>query len=239
MNVFLRDANQLSYNELIVGIKGKYCIRAIIGFGSYFLKKDAPYGDIDILVVVNNDVYHKYFTIVKGDLYDVTVINTHVVRSKISKLHQFFLRSFHESVILFDDDGSAAKLKDYATEKFCSPMPKLLRSNSLMLIRSRVRTLLLDMKENINNKIIFDLTFSSLVFSLRDAVCLINNYWATTYAKNALKEISIYEPAAAEMLESVFAQNSYDIKYEIASKIALTILQPVGGLLKQDEVISL
>lgn len=235
----IRREHQENFNRLVHELEEDYKIISIFGFGSYFSDTGKRYGDVDLLIVSESNIYCKFFTVIDELIFDITVASELVIQNKISKLHQFFLRCLHESAVIVDKEGIADRLKELASKHFLAEKPPLLKKRTLLLIRSRVRTLLMDMEDNLENEVVFNLILASLVCTLRDAVCLMNDDWATTYAKNALKEIGAYLPETSAQLRKVLESKCLEEKYNISKKVSLDILSPIGGLLKQDEVIFL
>lgn len=239
MSVIYREGHKPIFDKLFARLEVDYDIASIIGFGSYFNPTKNYFGDIDLIFLVNNVVYEKFFTFIDGFEYDVTLINKDICRRKLNIGHQFFLRSFQESVIIFDQYSYALTYKKLADAKVKALSLKPGNDKLIMLLRSRVRTLLLDLEDNIDNDAVFELIFCSLVCCLRDAACLIYGGLATTYAKNALTELSTHKPEAATMIETALLSDSNAHKFTVSRSVSLDILYPVGGLLKHDEVISL
>jgi predicted nucleotidyltransferase len=208
-------------------------IAAIFGYGSYFSGNFQKNSDVDLLILSNSKCYEKKLT-QKGLLFEVFHIGIPRFRHMLDNYHPCYVPAIAGSEIIYDAAGVALKVKELANNRYLHKPPYYRDSKAINILRSKLRTIIADMRDTVSDLMLFNLYQHQLILLIYKVLCFHHQVWGKG-EKQMFTHIKSLSPILYEQIKQSLEVRDNHEKMQLSEYLVITTLAPYGGILALDE----
>lgn len=193
-------------------------------------------GDYDLTIIFNKPISKNFSGVhfhINGIPVDCMLLSVEDFMSKVAQ-NEFYLVHLNCNILYDQNHITADIIKKI---QIAWSTPKVLSDFEIMLFRFTFTHILDKLRHRLHDHELYAKYFIYAQFEwFLSSYARIKN-WEVGKPKLHLKLIETHEPILYEIITNLYLENHLDAQFELLSQCANYMIEPIGGLWKEDEVL--